>query len=46
MLLRPTCTPDFVIETLAAPAGGAGTNGPGLARRLDGSIAGRPWIKE
>ena len=21
MLLRPTCTPDFVIETLAAPAG-------------------------
>ena len=33
-------------SVLATSAGRDGTNGPGLARRLDGSIAGRPWIKE
>jgi phosphotransacetylase len=33
-------------SVLATPAGPDGTYGPGLARRLDGSIAGRPWIKE
>jgi phosphotransacetylase len=33
-------------SVLATPVEPDGTNGPGLARRLDGSIAGRPWIKE